>query len=95
MTTVATRGRAISDLEGFDIIIKDNFGNAVDMKLNGVLGAYEYEKKLKHTKTVADWKRDRFRASYPGYTCDVLLADGSVAPGQKSLRAVRESYDSE
>lgn len=93
MTTVATRTRDISDKEGFDIQVRDNTGKLVDVKQNGVLDAWGYSNKLKHTKTVADWRRDRFEYSYPGYTCDVLLGDGKVATGQMSLRTVRESYE--
>lgn len=94
MTTVATRVRAIAELEGFDIIVKKN-NKVVDPTLNGELGLYGYEKKLKHSKTVADWKRDRFSYVYHGYTCDVLLGNGSIASGQTTLRTVRESYEDE
>ncbi|WP_174274576.1 hypothetical protein [Sphingomonas bacterium] len=92
MTTVATRVRAIADLEGFDLVVRKG-KSVVDLKANGVLGSYGYEKKLKHSKTVADWKRDRFKAVYSGYTCDVLLGNGEIATGQTSLRTVRESYE--
>ena len=92
MTTVQTRTRRIADTEGFEITVRQN-GRVVDPTENGVLGPYPFQKALKHTKTVSDWKRDRFEASYPGYTCDVLLDDGSAASGQTSLRTVRESYE--
>jgi hypothetical protein len=92
MVTVATRVRGISDREGFDIVVKHN-KKAVDVKKNGLLGAYDYKKKLKATKTVNEWKKERFEVSYPGYTCDVLMGDGTVAVGQKSLQSVRDSYD--
>lgn len=92
MTTIATRSRRIADLEGFDIVVKQN-GGAVDPGLNGVLNGYPYDRAAKYSLTVNDWKRDRFEATYPGYTCDVLNGDGSIAAGQTSIRTVRESYE--
>lgn len=94
MTTVQTRSREIAEVEGFDIIVTQN-GQPVDPRANGLLGVYNYRKALKHTKTVADWRNERFQNCYPGYSCDVLLEDGAVATGQTSLRKVRESYEAE
>lgn len=94
MTTIATRIRRIADLEGFDLVVRRG-GKKVDITQNGALGPYSWEKKLAHTKTVTDYKRLRFEACYPGYTCDVLSEDGSVAAGQTTLRTVRESYEEE
>ena len=92
MTTVATRARRIAELEGFDIIVKQN-GQAIDPGQNGLLDGYTYDRSAKHTMTVNDWKRDRFEATYPGYMCDVLHGNGDVAAGQTSLRTIRESYE--
>jgi hypothetical protein len=93
MTTVATRAREISDKEGFDIIVTHK-GKPVNPAKNGVLnGGYPFEKKLKGTKTVADWKKERFAKSYPGYSCDVLKSDGTKATGQTSLETIRGSYE--
>jgi hypothetical protein len=92
MVTVATRARRISEREKFDIMVKRNV-KPVAVTKNGVLGTYEYMKALKSDKTVAQWREDRFEASYPGYTCDVLLGDGSVAIGQTKLSTVRDSYE--
>jgi hypothetical protein len=92
MTTVATRVRAISDLEGFDIIVRQN-GQEVDKKANGTLGSYPYEKRAKHNQTVAEWKQNRFEATYQGFTCDVLKGDGAIATGQTRIETVRQSYE--
>ncbi len=94
MTTVQTRSRQIAEVEGFDIVVTRN-GRRVDPKANGVLGIYNYLKALKHSKTVAGWKAERFHICYPGYSCDVLMEDGTVAAGQTTLRTVRESYEAE
>lgn len=94
MTTVATRVREIGDKEGFDIIVTTTKGKRVDPAKNGVLkGSYPFEKKLKGTKTVSDWARDRFEKTYPGYSCEVLKADGEVATGQTQLQTVRKTYE--
>lgn len=95
MTTVATRVRAISDLEGFDIQVKTLAGASVPPTNNGTLGQYPFEKKLKGTKTVADWRKERFERTYPGYSCDVLNGDGTTAAPQTALRTVRETYESD
>jgi len=91
MATVATRVRIISDIEDFDIIVTKD-GDRVDPAENGVLGEYPFSKKLKHSKRVSEW-RERFEKTYPGYSCDVLNADGSPAAAQTLLRTVRETYE--
>lgn len=91
MTTLATRIRGLSDLEGFDVQVFDNSGSPADPKTNG-LPAYPHERKAKSSTTVADWKA-RFHKVYPGYTCDVLNADGSIAHGNAKLENVRETYE--
>ena len=91
MTTVATRTRQIEDLEGFDIqITKD--GAVVDTSING-LAKYPFENKARGTETVAQWKTQRFAATYPGYNCKVLYGDGKEANGNATLNTVRESYE--
>ena len=92
MTTVATRVRRISDLEGFDIVVRQN-GAHVAVTQNGLLGPYNFARKARAAKTVNAWKDERFKHTYPGFDCDVLMEDGSVAAGQTLLRTVRESYE--
>jgi hypothetical protein len=65
----------------------------VEPTLNGILGAYPFVNKLKDSKTVSEWRKDRFEATYAGYSCDILNADGSGAAGQTLLRTVRETYE--
>jgi hypothetical protein len=50
---------------------------------------------MKHTKTVNDFKRERFEEEYPGLSCDVLMGDGEIAASQANLRTVRESYEAD
>lgn len=93
MTMVQTRVRQIADLEGFEIVVLRN-EIPVDPRANGLLnGKYPFEKKMKHTKSVADFIKERFERTYPGFTCQILHEDGSIAAGQTHLRTVRESYE--
>ncbi|MCK6437594.1 hypothetical protein [Rivihabitans pingtungensis] len=91
MTTLATRIRALSDLEGFDIQVFDHKGDAADLKTNG-LPPYPHERKAKGSTTVAEWK-GRFNKTYPNYSCEILEADGSVAHGNTKLESVRATYE--
>ena len=71
-------------------ITKD--GAVVDTRING-LAKYPFDRKLKGTATVAQWKTQRFEATYPGYDCRVLYGDGREANGNATLNTVRESYE--
>ena len=87
MTKLVTRKNEVENLEGFKIQIFDGQGNLADLQTQG-LPAYGYQKKAAGTMTVITWK-NRFHGSYPGYTCDVLNKDGSVAHGNTLLKNVR------
>ncbi|MFL4470022.1 hypothetical protein ACERZ8_09135 [Tateyamaria armeniaca] len=92
MTTVATRVRRISDLEGFDIVVTRD-GHAVDVSENGLMPDYPYRKACRATHSVSDWKQSRFERNYPGLSCNVLKEDGTVANGNTRLSNVRQSYE--
>lgn len=88
MTKLATRKAEIEALEGFKIQIFNGSGEAADLGMQG-LPAYGYGRKAAGTMTVVTWKNRRFQGSYPGFTCDVLLKDGSVAHGNSKLSSIR------
>ena len=92
LTTLATRMRALADLEDFDVEVLDGQGNAVDPKTNG-FAQYNFDRKAKSSMTVSEWKQRRFSPIYPGYSCRVLNGDGSEAHGNAKLVSVRESYE--
>ncbi len=92
MTMLLTRMREIAEREGFEIEVSRNGKPLVNLHRDGVLGPYSYRRKLGANKTVDQWKRDRFEATYPGYSCKVLKGDGSYAAGQTTLKTVRASY---
>ena len=88
MTKLATRKREIEQLEGFSIEIFDGAGNPADLNMQGV-PPYQYNRKAPDNMTVIKWKSTRFQQNYPGFTCDVLNGDGSVAHGNTKLGNVR------
>ncbi len=92
MTTLETRVREIRDIEGFDIQVFDDKKNVVDTKNNGFI-SYGYGNRAKGSMTVNDWKVCRFRATYPGYDCRVLNANGSEAHGNTLIETVRSTYE--
>ncbi len=92
MTTVLTRTNQIFARDGFSIVVKNKkTGKRIKLGRNGVLGPYPFARKLKDSATVAVWCA-RFEVTYPGYTCDVLKADGKKATGQTLLGTVRATY---
>lgn len=92
MTTVLTRTYQILARDGFGIVVKNKkTGKRITLGRHGILGPYPFNRKLKDSATVAVW-RARFEATYPGYTCDVLKADGKKVSGQTLLGTVRATY---
>jgi hypothetical protein len=92
MTTVATRAWRIAQLEGFQIVIKRGT-KTVPLNENGAMGSYPYEKMAASKWSVGEWKQKRFEAVYDGFTCDVLMEDGSKAKTAAKLEDVRQSYE--
>jgi len=92
MTTVATRAWRIAQLEGFQIIIKRGT-KTVPLSENGILGSYPYEKMAQSKWSIGEWKQKRFEAVYDGFTCDVLMEDGTNAKLGTTLEDVRTSYE--
>ncbi len=92
MTTLATRMRELADLEGFDVEMLDEMDKPIDPKTNG-LQKYNFDRQMKSTATVQDWKTSRFSQSYPGRRCVVLYGDGREANGNATLATVRGTYE--
>jgi hypothetical protein len=93
MTTVATRIRQIADLEDFDVqIIKD--GTPLDPTTNG-LPKFDFDRKMKGSATVSQWRAQRFYPGYAGYDCRVFYGNGQEANGNATLSTVRASYEEE
>jgi hypothetical protein len=91
MATLRTRAREIANLEGFDIQFV-RYGECVDECVDG-FRPYGFDRKLRGTATVAEWKTLRFEHSYPGLECKVFFGDGSEANPDTTLNALRASYE--
>ncbi len=53
---------------------------------------WPYERAAKDAWNVADWKRERFKPTYPGFEVEVLDGDGNPVQGNMKLETVRDSY---
>ena len=92
MVMLLTRMHEIANREGFEIEVTRRGRVLTNLRRNGLLGAYPFRRKLGGTKTVGQWKRERFESTYPGYSCNVLKADDQIAVGQTLLQTIRNSY---
>ena len=92
--TVAKVGRVelrISQIEGFLVKIRHLTGVDVRSDREG-MPTWPYERAAKDAWSVAQWKRERFQATYPGFNVEVLDGDGNPVAGQTRLESVRDSY---
>ena len=92
MTTAATRAAEIYYVEEFSIVFLHEDESPIDPKQNG-LPRFNFERRMKSTATVQEWKTQRFAPTYPGKRCLVLYANGEEAVGQTTLATVRASYE--
>ena len=81
----------VSQVEGFLVKLRYPDGGDVRSDRAG-LPTWPYERAAKDSWTVADWKRERFTPTYPGFSVDVLDADENAVPGQTKLETVRDTY---
>lgn len=84
----------ISQVEGFLVKIYHLTGVDVRSDRTG-LPTWPYERAAKDMWSVADWKRERFQPTYPGFNVEVLDADGNPVAGQTRLENVRDTYAEE
>lgn len=80
----------IFEVEGFDVTIRYNDNDVRSDKQLPV--TYGYSKRAPEDWTVSEWIENRFKTTFPGYTVDVLLANGTTVPGNTRLKNVRASY---
>jgi hypothetical protein len=93
--SVATIGqveRQIHNIERFEVqILYDRDGRDVRSDKTG-LPKYKYQRALKGSKNVREWREERFEANYHSYKVNVLRRDGRVANGRTLLTTVRDDY---
>jgi hypothetical protein len=82
----------ICQIEGFLVSIQNPDRRDLRSDRQG-LPSWPYERAAKDSWTVDRWKRERFKAVYPGFEVDVLDADHIPVRGQSRLGNVRDTYD--
>lgn len=92
MTMVLSRIEEIWHREKFKVWNIRRHGKLVRVTANGVMSEYDWGKMLKGGKTVNEWINERFKVTYPGFSCDILKGDGTVARPQTLLSTVRNTY---
>ncbi len=92
MTTVGRVERRIYRVEGFRAEVQHLDGRNVRSDREG-MPAWPFERGAKDSWTVADWRRERFNAVYPGFDVDVLDGGRNPVPGHTRLKTVRDTYD--
>jgi len=66
------------------------YRNGVDVKGNKEdMPQYRYSVAAPSNWTVAEWKRNRFMSTYPGYDVRVYMKNGAEAVGNMKLATVR------
>lgn len=91
MARIDTVEEKIFQVEGFKVIICDQFGNDIRGDRTGI-PQWPYGNAAKDNWTVGEWMSGRFLKTYPGFTVKVLYDDGSMVVGQTILATVRKSY---
>ena len=78
-------------IEGFEVALRYPDGRNMRGDKRG-LPPYPYAQAAPDRFTVAHWCERRFHRTYPGYSVDVLTADGRRAHGRTLLSTVRATY---
>jgi len=94
MPLVKNVEKRIWDVEQFSVIIRHVDGRDMRGDRTGV-PMYVYERMARNSMTVAAWKEQRFRPSFPGFDVDVLDGVGNIVAGNTLLSSVRDSYADE
>jgi hypothetical protein len=84
--------RRIAEIEGFKVRVRHSHGGRDVRSDKANVKQYPYKRALKHSKNVKAWREGRFANTYPGYSVEVLDAEGHVAHGGTLLVTVRDGY---
>jgi hypothetical protein len=91
MALVKNVEKRIWDIEQFAVVIRHADGKDMRGDKTGI-PMYAFDRMAKNSITVAAWREQRFKASYPGLDVDVLDGFNNVAAGNTLLSSVRDSY---
>ena len=91
MPMVKTVRKRIATVEGFEVRFRHSDGRSIrgDRKIEP---HYEYGRQAKKGMTVGEWKKTRFKRTFPEFDVAVLDGDGEEVAGQTKLETVRKSY---
>lgn len=93
MATIERVESQIARVEGFNAIFLTENRRDLRGDRTGIPGYSNcFANKAAGRMTVEGWKQRRFRAIYPGFEADVLMANGEPARGNTFLETVRNSY---
>jgi len=93
MATIERVENQIARIEGFSAVFLTEDHRDLRGDRTGIPGyANRFRKKAPGRMTVEAWKARRFRAIYPGFEVEVLMANGLPARGNTFLETVRVSY---
>ena len=89
MPLVKNIEKRIFNIEGFEVNILYNGKN---VRGDASLPTQYYaERMTRNSFSVSDF-REKFQNQYPGYSIEVLRADGKKVSGQTKLSTVRDTY---
>ena len=91
MPTVRIVESRIRNVEGFAVAVYWHHGGDVRSDLQG-FPSYPYQLAASGSITVAEWKRTRFRPSYPGFEVEVLDRHGRSVSGNMRLSTLRQLH---
>ncbi len=94
--TIAGIEKKIEVIEEFEVTIRHLNGKDVSAVKQRGLRRYPFNKAAPSDKTVAKWKLDRFKKTYPEFDVDVYChtprGGKRIANGRMQLVNVRDSY---
>lgn len=91
MALVKNVEKRILNIEQFAVVIRHGDGKDMRGDKTGI-PMYAFDRMAKNSITVAAWREQRFKTSYPGLDVDVLDGFGDSAAGNMLLSSVRDSY---
>lgn len=84
--------KKIETVEHFKVAMRHAAGRNIRGD-KGDIPMYHFSRMARNSITIATWKDQRFKTSYPGFDVDVLDRAGKVVAGNTLLSSVRATYD--
>jgi hypothetical protein len=91
MPTLKVVESRIRNVEGFAVAVYWHHGGDVRSDMQA-FPSYPYHLAASGSISVAEWKRTRFRPTYPGFEVEVLDRHGRSVSGNMRLSTVRQLH---